>query len=135
MWMPDLISENRTRWSAIQVSPEALGRRRTGWPPSTGTVQVSHSPSDTKFVYATRVPSGVNTGPYFRLGDVVSCTDSPFGSSLTKISPGPKNESPPRLKVTIRPSGDKLGAVAESLKFVSCMYSDGDVTATGGFTK
>src|SRR5215218_1927701 len=118
MWRPDLISENSTRWSATQVSPEAFGRSRTGWPPSTGTVQVSHSP-DTTFVYATRVPSGLNTGPYFRPADVVSCTDSPFGSSLTKIWPGPRNESSPRLNATVRPSGERLGAVAESLKCVS----------------
>ena len=129
-----MISENSTRWSAIQVSPEALGRSRTGWPPSTGTVQVSHCPESTS-VYATREPSGVNTGPYFRPGDVVSCTDSPFGSSLTKIWPDPRNESPPRLNVTIRPSGDRLGASTESLKFVSCMYSDGEVTATVGLTR
>jgi len=99
---------------------------------------VSHSPVTLSlFVYATRVPSGVNTGPYFRAegGDVVSCTASPFGSCLTQISPGVRNESPPRLKVTICPSGDRLGAWTESLKFVSCTYSDGDVTATEGFVK
>ena len=54
---------------------------------------------------------------------------------MTQISPGPKNESPPRLKVIIRPSGDKLGAWAESLKFVSCVYSDGEVTANVGFVR
>jgi hypothetical protein len=37
------------------------------------------------------------------------------------------------MKVTIRPSGDKLGATAESVKSVSWMYSDGEVTATLGF--
>ena len=33
----------------------------------------------------------------------------------------------------MRPSGDKLGATAESVKFVSCAYSDGEVTGTEGF--
>src|SRR5262245_41443008 len=108
--------------------------RRMGWPPVTGTVQVSHCPDATS-VYATRNPSGVNTGPYLRPGDVVRRTDSPFGSCLTKISPPPRNMSPPRLKVTILPSGDRPGALAESLKFVSCVYSNGDVTATDGFKK
>ena len=43
-----------------------------------------------------------------------------------------KKESSPRLKVTIRPSGDKLGATAESVKFVICVYSDGEVTGADG---
>ena len=51
------------------------------------------------------------------------------------MSPLLKKESSPRLKTTIRPSGDRLGAVAESVKFVSCVYSDGDVTGTAGFTR
>ena len=63
-----------------------------------------------------------------RPAEFVSGTDSPFGSSLTKICPALKNDVPPRLNVTIRPSGDRLGAFAESVKFVSCTYSDGDVT-------
>jgi len=57
-------------------------RSRVGWPPSTGTVQVSQPEADTS-VYTIREPSGVNTGPYLRPAAVVSCTDSPFGSSLT----------------------------------------------------
>jgi hypothetical protein len=52
-----------------------------------------------------------------------------------KIWPSPKNESSPRLNVTIRPSGDRLGAPTESLKFVSWTYSDGEVTGTEGFMK
>ena len=43
-----------------------------------------------------------------------------------------KKDSPPRMNVTIRPSGDKLGAVAESVKLVICVYSDADVTGTAG---
>ena len=50
------------------------------------------------------------------------------------VSPLLKKESSPRLKTTIRPSGDRL-VVAESVKFVSCVYSDGDVTGTAGFTR
>src|SRR4051812_20551111 len=39
------------------------------------------------------------------------------------------------MNVTIRPSGDSAGAVAESAKSVSCTYSDGEVTgAAGRFT-
>ena len=32
------------------------------------------------------------------------------------------------MKVSIRPSGDSAGAEAESLKSVSCTYSEGEVT-------
>jgi hypothetical protein len=39
------------------------------------------------------------------------------------------------MKVTIRPSGDRLGATAESVKLVSCVYSDGEVTGLGGLVE
>ena len=51
------------------------------------------------------------------------------------MSPLLKKESSPRLKTTIRPSGDRLGAVAESVKFVSCVYSDGEVTGADGLVE
>ena len=72
MWKTvPMISENRTRESVIQVRPEALGRSRAGWPPSTGTVHVSQEPAVT-FVYAIREPSGENTGPNLRPSSLVS---------------------------------------------------------------
>src|SRR6478736_5657498 len=36
------------------------------------------------------------------------------------------------MNATIRPSGDRTGAVAESVKLVSCTYSEGDVTGERG---
>src|SRR5215212_1662475 len=36
------------------------------------------------------------------------------------------------MNVTILPSGDRAGAVAESAKSVSCTYSDGEVTGAPG---
>ena len=48
------------------------------------------------------------------------------------MSPLLAKESSPRLNVTIRPSGDKLGASTESLKFVIGVYSDGEVTGSDG---
>jgi hypothetical protein len=39
------------------------------------------------------------------------------------------------MNVTIRPSGDKLGATAESVKFVICVYSDGEVTGDDGLAE
>jgi hypothetical protein len=66
----------------IQVRPLAFGRNRVGWPPSTGTVQVSQ-PEMFTTENAMREPSGVNTGAYLRSASLVSRTDSPFGSSLT----------------------------------------------------
>src|ERR1700747_1072452 len=48
------------------------------------------------------------------------------------MSPLLTKESAPRLNVTIRPSGDKLGASTESLKFVICVNSDGEVTGSDG---
>jgi hypothetical protein len=35
----------------------------------------------------------------------------------------------------MRPSADKLGATAESVKSVSCVYSDGEVADTGRFAE
>jgi hypothetical protein len=39
------------------------------------------------------------------------------------------------MNVTIRPSGDKLGATAESVKVVIWVYSDGTVTGADGFAE
>jgi hypothetical protein len=39
------------------------------------------------------------------------------------------------LNVTIRPSGDKPGDTAESVKFVICVYSDGEVTGADGLAE
>ena len=77
-----LISEKRTRPSGSQVRPDAFGRRRVGWPPSTGTVHVSQDPLSI-IEKATREPSGVKTGANLLLGSFVKGTASPFGSCLT----------------------------------------------------
>ena len=47
----------------------------------------------------------------------------PSGNRLTYTCPGPKNVLSPRMNVSIRPSGDSSGDVAESAKLVSCAYS------------
>ena len=41
MYMPRLISENITRWSAIHDKPEAFGSRFWGVPAGMGTIHVS----------------------------------------------------------------------------------------------
>ena len=52
----------------------------------------------------------------------MSWTGSPFGSSLTKICPrgAESPKLPPRMKVSIRPSGESDGVTTESVKSVNC---------------
>ena len=61
-----LISEKSTCWLSIQTRPAAFGSIRVGSPPPIGTVHVSHvarpAALGERCVYATRDPSGVNTG-------------------------------------------------------------------------
>src|ERR1700730_16467322 len=81
MWTPLPPSENMTRgWPAAvpaQVSPDALGSRRLGAPPSAGTVQVSQSGTLPTTVYAMRAPFGWNTGLILDLPSCVSRVGSP----------------------------------------------------------
>ena len=78
---PAITSEKRTRPSPIQARPAAFFISRVGEPPVTGTVQVSQELSlGLVAVEATRVPSGVKTGLYFRLGSLVISVDWPSGS-------------------------------------------------------
>jgi hypothetical protein len=69
---------------SIHVSPEALGRRTRGCPPSTGTTQVSQAAAGLLAAYARRPPSGENLGlPLLFSSSWVSCIGSPSGRSLT----------------------------------------------------
>src|SRR6185436_12316833 len=102
--------------------PDAFGSQSLGWPPSTGTIAVSHG----SVVYAMRDPSGVNTGLIFARLSVVNCCGSPSGSSFTYTCPAVRKEPAPRRNVSIRPSGDSAGWVTESGKFVSCVHSERD---------
>ena len=67
--------------------------------------------------------SGENEGLSLNFASWVSCTGSPLGSILTYTSPGPKKELLPRMKASIRPSEDKAGYTAASVKNVSCCHS------------
>ena len=71
----------------------------------------------------TREPSGENTGRNFSFESCVSCRGWPSGKNLTQICPRPKNELFPRMNASIRPSADRAGYTAESVKKVSCSHS------------
>src|SRR5262245_52323685 len=119
-----LISENSSCREAVQTSPEAFCSHRSGAPPSTGTVHVSQRNFRPTTVYAMRAPSGENTGLIFTRLSFVSRTGSPSGSLLTYTWPGPKNVEGPRMKVTIRPSGESAGWPTESGSLVIWTHSD-----------
>src|SRR6185369_11844876 len=107
---------------SIHTSPEAFGSHSRGSPPSTGTTQVSQS-RELPFVYAIRDPSGEKTGLIFGVSSCVSCTGSPLGSIFTYTCPGPRKVLGPRMKVSMRPSGESAGWLTESAKFVICTHS------------
>src|SRR5215470_6018858 len=88
MYAPLVISENITRCSPNQDSPEAFGSMRQGIPPGTGTTQVSQTPRST-VVYAMRAPSGEKTGLIFLRLSLVTWNGSPSGKNFTYTCPGP----------------------------------------------
>src|SRR5579864_275888 len=82
MCSPDLISENITCSGPTQTRPDALGSQRSGWPPKTGTTQVSQL-KPLIAVYAMREPSGEKIGPILGKLSWVSSTGCPEGRILT----------------------------------------------------
>ena len=69
-----------------------------------------------------RDPSGENERPYFGRGSRVICTGSPSGMSLTYSWSGVRNQFSLRINASTRPSGDKAGDTAASVKLVICVY-------------
>jgi hypothetical protein len=76
MCTPPRFSENSTRPSLSQLSPEAFGNSSVTFPPLTDTMYVAQLKFDSEEVNAMRDPSGVNTGVALPSGVFVSRTAS-----------------------------------------------------------
>src|SRR6187200_886083 len=119
-----LISENSSCRGPVQIRPDALRSHSSGAPFSKGTIHVSQRNFGETTVYAMRAPSAEKTGLIFTRLSFVSWTGSPSGSVLTYTWPGPKNVEGPRIKVTMRPSGESAGWLTESGSLVIWTHSD-----------
>src|ERR1700735_4297205 len=67
--------------------------------------------------------SAEKTGLNFWDASCVSSTGWPSGRNFTQTWPGPKNELLPRMKASLRPSGESAGYTAEAVKKVGCSQS------------
>src|SRR5215468_12102360 len=113
MCMPLLISEKSIRPSPIHVSPVAFENHFWGCPPWTDTAHVSQAArGGSVTVYAMYSPSEEKYGVEIGFDSFVSCTGSPSGSCFSQIWPRLRNGLTPRMNASMRPSGERIGAVA-----------------------
>src|ERR1700678_2750957 len=80
-----------------------------------------------------RDPSGENSGLILLVSSWVNGTGSPLGRSLTYTWPCPLKVSGPRMKVSMRPSGERAGETTESAKSVTGDHSASSAIGSDDF--